>query len=492
MPLLPTFSDGDPVSAANLNVLSRALLTAKGVADRPRTPFRALTNDQVYTGYIYHQYNTLSYRNNSAGSITVNYGGTDLGSMLPGNNSYDLSVISPALTAGVVYQVTVTISGGGQCHWLAETYSPTMQQNPVLTEPTAWATSTGYVYGNIVTHNSSYYSCSTDHTSAAATEPGAGVSWATVWDAGGLPAANINRWADNLDEMVSLGQTQVGIFERAEVDQGGHRRNDPSITMYTGYRQHIANRAHVQGYHAATSYRTNSQKSSFTLQINGVDAFRHVALSDTATGYNNAALPNVAITTGRRGVGGGRNQNYAEINGYFDLSGLGLTLGQFYKWELFLGGGGTSKSMDVHGRIEWLAAGADESEAWANPIKWERHGQNLSAANMNLYTTGIERLFPGSGAENMPLYYENPVQFIWPGGTLRTITHSKKFLVYVPDGEGTPEVFVAGVQPYSLKTAAGVQFFDLDKIPYMNYGTRYAVDDVNFALEVDSVSELGL
>ena len=46
----------------------------------------------------------------------------------------------------------------------------------------SWSTSTAYTTLDIVEHNGSGYLCRSDHTSAAATEPGVGASWTTVWD----------------------------------------------------------------------------------------------------------------------------------------------------------------------------------------------------------------------------------------------------------------------------------------------------------------------
>ena len=45
-----------------------------------------------------------------------------------------------------------------------------------------WATSTAYESSDTVQNGGSVYIATTDHTSAAATEPGVGASWATVWD----------------------------------------------------------------------------------------------------------------------------------------------------------------------------------------------------------------------------------------------------------------------------------------------------------------------
>jgi hypothetical protein len=47
----------------------------------------------------------------------------------------------------------------------------------------AWVTAKAYVVGNIRTSNGYLYYCTSSHTSAAATQPGVGATWATVWRA---------------------------------------------------------------------------------------------------------------------------------------------------------------------------------------------------------------------------------------------------------------------------------------------------------------------
>lgn len=45
----------------------------------------------------------------------------------------------------------------------------------------AWVTSTAYETGDVVLSGGTYYVATADHTSSAATEPGVGVDWETVW-----------------------------------------------------------------------------------------------------------------------------------------------------------------------------------------------------------------------------------------------------------------------------------------------------------------------
>lgn len=48
-------------------------------------------------------------------------------------------------------------------------------------DKSGWVTATGYTLRQSVTNDSKRYSCSTAHTSAAATEPGTGADWETKW-----------------------------------------------------------------------------------------------------------------------------------------------------------------------------------------------------------------------------------------------------------------------------------------------------------------------
>lgn len=54
----------------------------------------------------------------------------------------------------------------------------------------AWVLGGVYTTWNVVEHNDMTYRCTTGHVAAAATEPGVGGSWGTVWEVWG-PAGNI-------------------------------------------------------------------------------------------------------------------------------------------------------------------------------------------------------------------------------------------------------------------------------------------------------------
>ncbi|WP_397384865.1 hypothetical protein [Prosthecobacter sp.] len=55
---------------------------------------------------------------------------------------------------------------------------------PVWALTVGWVTATNYVVGNVRAHNGIKYTCTDNHTSDAATEPGVGVDWETKWTAG--------------------------------------------------------------------------------------------------------------------------------------------------------------------------------------------------------------------------------------------------------------------------------------------------------------------
>lgn len=63
----------------------------------------------------------------------------------------------------------------------------------LITFNAPWATSTSYSVGNFVWNDDGRYQCRDAHTSAAATEPGVGASWETVWHRMGK---GTRPWAD--------------------------------------------------------------------------------------------------------------------------------------------------------------------------------------------------------------------------------------------------------------------------------------------------------
>lgn len=63
----------------------------------------------------------------------------------------------------------------------------------LITSNAEWATSTAYSVGDIRWNDDGRYQCRDAHTSAAATEPGVGASWETVWHHMGR---GVRGWAD--------------------------------------------------------------------------------------------------------------------------------------------------------------------------------------------------------------------------------------------------------------------------------------------------------
>ena len=84
----------------------------------------------------------------------------------------------------------------------------------------AWVTATVYAKDDAVSHGGSSYIATTAHTAAAATEPGVGVDWATVWQvvaakgAQGDPGVNGTNGATTLDAL-----TDVDVSTVAPTDQ---------------------------------------------------------------------------------------------------------------------------------------------------------------------------------------------------------------------------------------------------------------------------------
>jgi len=73
----------------------------------------------------------------------------------------------------------------------------------------AWATTTAYVVGNLRHVSNVVYYCTSNHTSAAATQPGIGANWATVW-----------RLATGEEVIYNLTASASTIFTGLAVDDG--------------------------------------------------------------------------------------------------------------------------------------------------------------------------------------------------------------------------------------------------------------------------------
>lgn len=80
---------------------------------------------------------------------------------------------------------------------------------------TGWATATNYVVGDIRTRNSVAYYCTSNHLSAAGTEPGVGASWATVWRLATGEEIEYNLTASNAAIFTGLGVDDQFIIEPA-------------------------------------------------------------------------------------------------------------------------------------------------------------------------------------------------------------------------------------------------------------------------------------
>ena len=431
--VLPTFVTGQPFSASQMNQLSETLRAIKAVADRPRVPFTETLAPN--TGYIQHAYDTLQYQ--ISGSLTVTYNGNSLGSL---SGSGTVSLASLGLTVGAIYIVTIT--GSGTLQYLSEVYQPTYSAPPTFANGTT------------------------------------------------LTATNLNALVDRTDTLINLAQTAPGAFPYIYKNQSSWNRGDSEIIVYRGWMRYTADLIECRFFHSAQASATDRQKSRIKLIINGTEEFSRQRGGAVPSGWT------VELTAGD-GTVSGSNVRGEFVTAVEDIFLYSLTLGNIYLFEIRQDGTGTNHGMDLKSEIFWLGASAPPSGAtapfWADPPTWAEDGTNISAARLNLYRDAINYLFPGSGTETSPVYYDNYVQFATPE-TKRFMRHFKKYAALVYDGEGTVQAYLnlrgSKGNSYGLTTKDGVAWTDLDKIPNFYYGDYYMIDDVIAAFEVDDVNQL--
>jgi hypothetical protein len=434
--ILPTFVAGQPLSAAQLNLLSGTLTAIKAVADQDIMPFREWAND-TRTGYIQHQYNTLHYQTAGAG-VVVTYNGTALngGSPLVGTGTVDLTSLS--LTVGQVYPVIAASSASAdKLQWLAERTTPSYTTTPTFSDGVAFT------------------------------------------------AADLNNLVDNTDLLINLANRPPGIHVYTKYREDGWNRNDDSErTIYTGWFRYTGDNFKFRFYHKAKSKKgqEGNRVPVTRIEVNGTQIYQRRWGDPTEAQIVTQNDPQ-------------SRQRAEYVFGTVDISGLSLTAGTLYKVEFFLKGAGTERNMDLTQNIFFISTTASGA-TWSNLPQWAHEGTNVSAARMNLYSTAIDRLFPGSGSETSPVYYDNPAQFPWDNQTKRFMRKSKKFLIYrwSTEANSKPEIFTQLYngfkgQPHALKAESGTLWVDLDKIG-LGYGALFAVDDVGYAVMTGDVSQL--
>jgi hypothetical protein len=388
------------------------------------------------TGYIQHQYTDLEVQ--TSGAITVSYNGNNLGSV---SGLQSLGLGGLGLVVGKVYPITLTGSGNS-IQWFSERYRPAYVAPPT------------YADGTVFTE------------------------------------VELSQTGDAINKLINYSNFPFPLFHQVEKKESYWRKDvDSPLTVFTGYGRVTGDEIEFRYKHTATalggSAGTNSHKSRIEIKINGQRAWRHAFGQDGG--------PNVTADLQYEGGQHARRRKITWVNGFADISSLGLSLGTIYKWEVILDGTGTSKGMDLTAQVYWLASRPASGAAWSALPLWPEGGNNISATNMALYKTAIERLTPNSGAAVSPLYYDNFAQFT-AGQTHRWGYKYKKYIVYVWDGKGTPTVVIAPDSGLGLKgdlaAITGARVADLDRLPGLFYGDLIHVDDVYFAVLTDDVSQL--
>jgi hypothetical protein len=181
------------------------------------------------------------------------------------------------------------------------------------------------------------------------------------------------------------------------------------------------------------------------------------------------------------------HDTYSE--GTYDLSGLGLTRGNFYECYTTVGIHGTSAATHV---FQWVFKMAETSDVDTTaPPVWAHGGTNVSAANMNAYSDTINLIHPGAASPTAPLYYEQPALKLDTSGYRYYIQHRRPYLRYRlrSDVEGkTVEMYYGNGARYALPASeGGVNYsFDLTKVPGLIRGQYYYIDDAEFCCEFSS------
>ncbi len=120
------------------------------------------------------------------------------------------------------------------------------------------------------------------------------------------------------------------------------------------------------------------------------------------------------------------------------------------------------------------------------PPVWAHGGTNISATNLNRYSTIINAIHPAAAAPTSPLYYEQPA--VKRLNTKAMIQRRRRWLRYVWSGSNVPQLFYGPQAAFqaTLKSVAGNQYYDLDQVPNMVIGSYYLIDDVYYAQETDT------
>ncbi len=164
----------------------------------------------------------------------------------------------------------------------------------------------------------------------------------------------------------------------------------------------------------------------------------------------------------------------------------GLTPGTIYPMYVTVELNGTTARDRVFCHLFSLSE--ESGNTCTPPPVWAHGGTNISETNLNRYSTIINAIHPGSAAPTSPLYYEQPC--IKTLNTKAVIQHRRRWLRYVWDGSGTPELFYGPNQAFraNLPSGAGNLRYDMDQVPNLVIGSYFLIDDVYYAQESDTSS----
>ena len=189
-------------------------------------------------------------------------------------------------------------------------------------------------------------------------------------------------------------------------------------------------------------------------------------------------------------VGGSSNATLDKtVSGTIDLSGEGLSVGTLYECIVKVGRSGTANELAA---FMWLFEISEASNlAVTPPPVWAHGGMNITAANLNRYSTIINAIHPAAASPTAPLYYEEPAVKT-PTGLRFYLQHRKKWLRYIPYANGKtcelsygPNLKSEVDLPSATQTA---QSYDLSQLPNLAPGDFYWLDDCIYAQEYDSSS----
>lgn len=189
--------------------------------------------------------------NEAGGSVTIaaasfTDNGTNIGFPGGGGGQPEITRFTgfnpDALAAGGYFLLHV--SGATHTFWYQKDSSgsaPGGQPNPhlvgdIVSASGAWADSTSYNSGDVVTHSSTTYRCTATHTSDAANdEPGAGSSWQSYWEDYGAVMRDLTKTSIDTELAAETNTTLVsGVLQVTDTANGARTDATASSSPASG------------------------------------------------------------------------------------------------------------------------------------------------------------------------------------------------------------------------------------------------------------------